>query len=72
MLLLRRYGGIGLGHLQYIIDDVLFVHGTGQRDGPQLAEELRLGVLQVVQDVVELRRLEGTEGEEKNNVKTRK
>lgn len=61
VLLLRRHGRIGLRHLQDVIDDVLFVHGAGQRDGSRLAEELRLSILQVVQDVVQLRRLEREE-----------
>lgn len=61
VLLLCCHGGIGLGHLQDIIDDVLFVHGTGQRNRPRLTEELRLSILQVVQDVIQLRRLERAE-----------
>lgn len=54
VLLLCCQGRIGLGHLQDVIDDILFVHGTGQRNGPRLAEELRLGILQVIQDVIQL------------------
>lgn len=61
VLLLSCQGRIVLGHLQDIVDDVLLVHGTGQRHRPRLAEELRLSILQVVQDVVQLRRLECTE-----------
>lgn len=52
--LLCCHGRTGLGHLQDVIDDVLLVHGTGQRDGPRLTEELRLGTLKVIQDVIQL------------------
>lgn len=56
LLLLRRHGRPGLGHLHDVVDNVLLLYGTGQRNG----------VLQVVEDVVQLRRLEErmTEGGE--------
>lgn len=55
VLLLRCHGRIGLGHLQDVIDNVLFVQGTGQRNRSRLTEELWLSILQVVQDVIQLR-----------------
>lgn len=64
LLLLLYHGGIGLGHLQDVIDDILFVHGTGQRNWPRLAEELWLSIMQVVQDVIQLQRLDRTQREE--------
>ena len=60
VLLLCHHAGIVLGHLQDVIDDVLLVHGTGQRNGPRLTEELWLCILQVIQDVIQLGRLERT------------
>lgn len=54
VLLLCHYGRICLGHLQDIIDDVLFIHGTGQRNRPWLTEKLWLSILQVIQDVIQL------------------
>lgn len=71
VLLLCRQGGIGLWHLQDVIDDILFVHRTGQRNRPWLAEELRLSILQVIQDVIQLWRLEskGTKTEKCENRK---
>ena len=57
LLLLRYPGGVAaLGHLQDVVDDVLLVHRAGQRDRPLLSKQGR-GVLQVIQDVVQLRGL---------------
>lgn len=54
MLLLWRHRRIVLRHLQDVVDDVLLVHGAGQRDGTRLGKELRLSVLESVQDVIQL------------------
>lgn len=54
VLRLCSHDRTALRHLQDVIDDVLFVHGTGQRNRPRLTEELWLSVLQVIQDVIQL------------------